>query len=166
MSNEHARTELAAILDETREQLRMIAGIQRARAALIGTGSSRRHRVTVSVNADGTVIETKFGHGIEDLSHAEIAKAVTEAAQQAARHLAEQHAALMDPVRERRARLPKLTDLIEDMPDFDLPEAPKPTPTPPKSLDRPAPIETDEPRYSDVEERQEPSTRRVTESGW
>lgn len=166
MSNEHARAELAAILEQTEEQLRVIGGIQQARAALIGTGSARRNRVTVSVNADGTVIETKFGQGIEDLNMSEVAQAVTEAAQRAARHLAEQHAALMEPMQERRARLPKLTDLIEDMPDLRVPEAPRPSLTPPKSADRDVPFAPDEPRYLDVEEQHGPPTRRVTDSGW
>lgn len=127
---------------------------------------ARRNRVTVSVNADGMVIETKFGRGIEDLSHAEIAAAVTEAAQTAAGHLAGQHAALLEPLRQRRARLPKLTDLIEDMPDIEQAEPPKPPQAPLKSAVREVGIDADEPRYLDVEVHREPSTVRVTDSGW
>ncbi|WP_216911431.1 YbaB/EbfC family nucleoid-associated protein [Nocardia sp. NBC_01377] len=166
MSNEHARADLAAILDEARDQMRAIAGIQRARAALVGTGSVRRNRVTVSVNADGTVIETKFGQGIEDLNHSEIAKAVTEAAQKAAKHLADQHTALMAPVQERRARLPKLSDLIEDMPDLRVPEAPEPSLAPPNSADRALSAGGGDAQYDDVEEHPGPSAGRVIDSGW
>lgn len=166
MGNEHAKSDMAEILGEVEAQMRVIAGIQRSRSALVGTGSVRRNRVTVSVNADGTVIETKFGQGIEDLTHSEIAKAVTEAAQKAAGHLAEQHAALMAPLQERRARMPKLSDLVEGMPDLRLAEPPQPSLAPPDSLDRAVSAGTEEPRYNDVEQLPGPSKGRVTDSGW
>ncbi|AHH15733.1 hypothetical protein NONO_c09260 [Nocardia nova SH22a] len=166
MTNEHMQAELVGILGEAKEQLRVIAEIQRDRAELVGTASVRKNRVTVSVNADGAVIETKFGAGIEDLSYAEIARAVTEAAQQASKDLAEKHRVLMAPLQERRAKLPKLTDLIEGMPDVRLPTAPEPSLAPPDSPDRDAEYGEDELRFEDAETVPAEPERRVTDSSW
>lgn len=166
MTNEHMQAELAGILGDAKEQLRMIAEIQRDRAELTGTASVRRNRITVSVNADGAVIETKFGAGIEDLSYPEIARAVTDAAQQASKNLAERHRELTAPLQESRARLPKLTDLIEGMPDVRLPTAPEPSLAAPDSPERSAAYGEDELRFEDAQAHPVESERRVTDSSW
>lgn len=166
MANDRDKEELVALIGETKDQLRAIVEIQRARADLVGTGSALRNRVTVTVNADGTVIETKFGAGIEDLSYSEIARAVTEAAQKAAKDLADRHRTLVEPLESRRARMPKLADLIEDMPDLNLPEASKPSLAPPYSRDRAVPFDVGEPRFADAEEYPSKPEGRIIDSGW
>ena len=166
MTNDHMQSELAGILGEAKQQLRVIARIQRDRAELTGTASVRKNRVTVSVNADGTVVETKFGAGIEDLSYPEIARAVTEAAQQAAEELADKHRELTAPLQQRRAKLPTLTDLIEDMPDVRLPTAPEPSLAPPDSPERGVGYGADELRFEDAESYPAAPERRITDSSW
>ncbi len=166
MTNEHTKAELTSILSEVKDQFRTIARIQSERADLVGTGSVLRNRVTVTVNADGTVIETRFGVGIEDLSYSEIARAVTDAAQRASEDLARRNAELMEPMQNRRARLPKLSDLIEDMPDLRLPDPPKPSLAPPGSVDRAATGPAEEMRYDDVEDISAQPERRITDTGW
>ncbi|WP_330233023.1 YbaB/EbfC family nucleoid-associated protein [Nocardia sp. NBC_00508] len=138
MTNELAKAEMAALLEEVQEQMRTAARVQQERARLVGSASVRGKRVTVFVNADGTVIETKFGPGIEDLSYAEIAKAITEAAQAAAVDVARRGQQLMAPLHDSRARLPKLSDLIEGMPDFtrQVPQPPKVSTAPPGAAER------------------------------
>ncbi|MFD4354893.1 YbaB/EbfC family nucleoid-associated protein [Nocardia sp. NPDC058519] len=120
MSNEQAKADLADIIDGVQEQMRAVARIQQARAEITASATVRR-RVTVTVNADNKIIETKFGADIEDLGYAEIAKAVTEAAQQASGEVARKVAELMTPFQEQRARMPKISDLVEGMPDFRIP---------------------------------------------
>ncbi|MBO0854441.1 MAG: YbaB/EbfC family DNA-binding protein, partial [Nocardia sp.] len=120
----------------------------------------------VSVNADGVVVETKFGAGIEDLSYSEIARAVTDAAQQASKNLANKSAELMAPLRERRAKLPKLSDLIEDMPDLSIAGVVEPSLAPPNSPDRESASGPDELRFPDAETLSEQPGRRVTDSSW
>ncbi|WP_245721951.1 YbaB/EbfC family nucleoid-associated protein [Nocardia crassostreae] len=83
MTNERAKADLNDILDGFAQQMRTITQLQKDRAVLTATATVRK-RVTVTVNAEGTVIETRFASDIEDLDYEEIAKAVTEAAQQAA----------------------------------------------------------------------------------
>ncbi len=172
------------MIEGAQDQLRAIARIQTERAQLIGTGTASRRRVTVSVNADGVVIETKFASDADDLDLPEIAKAVTEAAQNAARDLAEKNRALMAPLQGRRARMPRLADLLEGMPDLrgNMPTPPKPSLAPPNSpqrvpsSDAPSPADTptadagayeDAVSYEDAALEQQRDTRsRTTESGW
>ncbi|WP_306360354.1 YbaB/EbfC family nucleoid-associated protein [Nocardia sp. CC227C] len=141
MVNEQARAEMLSVLGDVREQLRMIARMQQDRARLTASASVRNKRVTVTVNADGVVVETKFGPGIDELGYGEIARAVTEAAQQAAAEVARRGSDLLAPLHDQRARLPKLTDLIEGMPDI-ADEVPTPMPAP---LTKPDGTETDDP---------------------
>lgn len=117
MTNEYAKAELANVLEEVQQQFRSIAATQQARAELTASATVRK-RVTVTVNADGTIIDTKFHSGIEELTYGDIAKAVTAAAQQAAQEVGRKAQELMAPVLERQARLPKLTDMIEGLADL------------------------------------------------
>ncbi|QLY31850.1 YbaB/EbfC family nucleoid-associated protein [Nocardia huaxiensis] len=170
MPNERAKAEMHAVLEEVQEQMRQVARIQQERVQLTASVTVRK-RVTVTVNADGTVIETKFGSGIADLSYAEIARAVTEAAQGASAEVARKGAELMQPFQERRSRLPKLSDLVEGMPDFGamMPAAPPVSTAPLNSAERVAELEnvSGAPEFEDVEVR--PGRGRdggVTDSGW
>ncbi|MEU6580736.1 YbaB/EbfC family nucleoid-associated protein [Nocardia sp. NPDC046763] len=139
MSNERQKAELADILEGFGEQMRLITQLQCERAALTASVTVRK-RVTVTVNADGTVIETKFHSDIEDLDYPEIAKAVTEAAQQAAAEVARRSRDIMAPVSQNRKRLPTLADLVPGMPDLSkalaIPEPPVVSTAPPKSAER------------------------------
>ncbi|GAB2562200.1 YbaB/EbfC family nucleoid-associated protein [Nocardia heshunensis] len=139
MSNERQKAELADILEGFGEQMRLITKLQHERAALTASATVRK-RVTVTVNADGTVIETKFSSDIEDLDYAEIARAVTEAAQQAAAEVARRSRDVMAPVSQNRKRLPTLADLVPGMPDLSrelaVPDAPVVSTAPPKSPER------------------------------
>ncbi|NEW39042.1 YbaB/EbfC family nucleoid-associated protein [Nocardia cyriacigeorgica] len=118
MANEQAKAQLAGLVDEVTQQFREIARIQDERNQLTASATVRRKRVTVTVNADGAVIETKFGPNIEELTYPEIAAAVTEAAQKATAEVMRKGQQLMSPLDDRRARLPKLSDLIDGMPDL------------------------------------------------
>ncbi|MFI1915028.1 YbaB/EbfC family nucleoid-associated protein [Nocardia sp. NPDC020380] len=164
MSNEQAKTDLAEILDGFADQMRTITRLQQERAALTASATVSGKRVTVTVNADGTVIETRFGSGIEDLDYPEIAKAVTAAAQQAAAEVARRGRDIMAPVSQNRNRLPKLTDIVPGMPDLTkelaIPEPPVVSTAPPKSAERlggfqGATIDTEQPRRGGA-----------TDSGW
>ncbi|WP_327143720.1 YbaB/EbfC family nucleoid-associated protein [Nocardia sp. NBC_01327] len=142
MSNEFAKANLADILEGFADQMQTITKLQRERAALTASATVRGKRVTVTVNADGTLIEVKFGSGIEDLEYPEIAKAVVEAAQQASAEVAQRGREVMAPVSKNRDRLPKLTDLIPGMPDLSrelaVPEPPVVSTAPPKAPERTA----------------------------
>ncbi|MFI6870206.1 YbaB/EbfC family nucleoid-associated protein [Nocardia sp. NPDC050406] len=140
MSNEFAKAGLSDILDGLAQQLQDITRLQRERAALTASATTAGKRVTVTVNADGTVIETRFASDIADLDYMEIAKAVTEAAQRAAADVARRSRELMAPLEQNRRRLPKLADLVPGMPDLSKemvpPEPPVVSTAPPNAPER------------------------------
>jgi DNA-binding protein YbaB len=169
MTNNFAKAELATVLEEVQQQFRSIGRIQQERAQLTGSATIRK-RVTVTVNADGTIIETKFGPGIEELTFGEIAKAVTAAAQQATAEVNRKSQELMAPLQERRARLPKLSDLVEGMSDITAmkPTAPPATLVPPESGDRSGDADEDSAamEFSNVEALGSGRDGGVTDSSW
>ncbi|WP_406280607.1 YbaB/EbfC family nucleoid-associated protein [Nocardia sp. NBC_00881] len=110
--------DVASILDEFQKQMRVIAEAQDKRRKLVGTATSRDRMVSVSVNADGVVIETKFSAAIKNVSCERLAKMVTKVAQDAAADVARKNSELAAPIVDRRARLPKLSELIDGVPDF------------------------------------------------
>ncbi|MFB8002137.1 YbaB/EbfC family nucleoid-associated protein [Nocardia sp. NPDC056000] len=164
-NNERARHDLSDILEGFADQMRTITQLQRERAALTASASVRQKRVTVTVNAEGTVIETKFNSEIADLDYPEIAKAITEAAQQAAAEVAQRGRDILAPVSQNRNRLPKLSDLVPGMPDLSrelrIPEPPVVSTAPPKSPERLATQANDEP-----ESQTPPRRGAATDSGW
>ncbi len=135
MTNEQAKAQLADIIEGVQEQMRSIAQVQRDRAEIVASATVRK-RVTVSVNADYKVIETKFSADIDDLTYPEIARAMTEAAQQAAAEVARLTKEMMAPLQDARSRLPKLTDIVAGMPDLLVPEVVEASLAPPNSPER------------------------------
>ncbi|MGW0183531.1 YbaB/EbfC family nucleoid-associated protein [Nocardia sp. NPDC003345] len=121
MTNEQAKADFAAIMGGVREQMRTIARIQQQRAELTATGAARGKKIRVTVNADNVVVDVRFADDIDELSYSDIAKAIVEATQRACRQVAEKTTDLMAPLETQKARMPKLSDLVEGMDDLDLP---------------------------------------------
>ncbi|WP_328395552.1 YbaB/EbfC family nucleoid-associated protein [Nocardia sp. NBC_00416] len=161
-----AEPELASVLEEFQQQMKTVVRLQQERARLTATASVQEQRVTVTVNANGAVIETLFADNVSDLSYSEIAEAVTSAALEAAAEVARRSRELTEPLAEHRKRMPKLSDLVEGMPDLEsLRPARVPVPTtPPNSPDR-LEAETPEMEFADVEDRPGP-TSGVTDKSW
>ncbi|MEU4319043.1 YbaB/EbfC family nucleoid-associated protein [Nocardia fluminea] len=158
MANEHAKAQMADILETVQTQMRAIAQVQQDRAKIIASATVRK-RVTVTVNADYKVIETKFTPDIDDLTYTEIAKAVTEAAQQASVEVARKTQALMAPIQSERARLPKITELVDDMDGFAIPQPVEASLEPPNSPER-------ERLSTDEEDGSRDPSRPATDAGW
>lgn len=118
MTNEFAKAQLADIMDALKRQMSMIADIRQRRTELTATASAEDARVAVTINADGTVIETRFADDVGDLTFDEIAAAVTRAAQQAKQNLAEQIAEVHQPLRDLHATLPSMSDLVANIPEL------------------------------------------------
>ncbi len=169
MTHDFSRGDVAGLMDEVQSQLRTIAQVQRQRMALVGKASERGGRVTVSVNADGVLIDLKFGRGVEDLEYPELARAILKAAQDATADVVRQAEELMAPIQQDRARLPKLSDLVEGMPDVSslMPTAERAPQSKPDAPDRVAAEDTGM-SFENVEpiERAKPTKPGVTDSGW
>lgn len=118
MTNERLKADAAMMMDALQEQLKGIAEIQKQRMAMTGTATVCDKRITVTVNATGILIETRFADDIGELTHDEIAAGMTEAVQLAAADVERRGHELMEPLLERKTRLPRLSDLVEGAPDL------------------------------------------------
>lgn len=173
MSSDNGEAEAASILDGLTAQLREIAEASQQRVQLMANGTAAGGRVTVTVNADGVVIATKFSGDIGDLTYEEIAKAVTTAAQKAAEDVLRQSRELLQPYRDRRATMPRLSDLIEGLPDVGAlaPTAPPPASlAPPNARERLAQYTEPAPRFSNAVDyddwNSDQRNRGATDSSW
>ncbi|MBU3067438.1 YbaB/EbfC family nucleoid-associated protein [Nocardia sp. NEAU-G5] len=153
MSNERLMADAAMMMEALTKQMSGIAAVQRDRALLTATVTACDKRISVTVNADGILIATKFAEDIGDLSYEEIAAAMTEAVQAAARKAQKQTQELMEPLRQEKARLPKLSELLEGAPDLGemMPTAPPASLAPPASPERQR-EEAPDMVYGDVED--------------
>ncbi|WP_327151657.1 YbaB/EbfC family nucleoid-associated protein [Nocardia sp. NBC_01329] len=131
----------ASALESFQKQMKLVAQLQQQRARLTATASVRDKKVTVTVNANSAVIETVFADDIDELSYDEIAAAVTEAAQKAAEEVTRRAHELAEPLMAARADRPKLSDVLEGIPEFQMPPEPEVSTAAPGSVERSA-IET------------------------
>ncbi|MCX4093070.1 YbaB/EbfC family nucleoid-associated protein [Nocardia sp. alder85J] len=107
--------EFAAKIEQFREQADEIGRLQEARTRLMGVGTAERRRVTVTVNADGIVIDIKFSSDIGDLEYDEIATAITEASRLAVADVAGQTTALFAPIAVESTGRVGLTETLADI---------------------------------------------------
>ncbi|MGW4244223.1 YbaB/EbfC family nucleoid-associated protein [Nocardia sp. NPDC004722] len=167
MANEFLKAELASMVDEFQAQVEILNDIQQKRAQLMATGYALQKRVTVVVNADGIVIETRFDDDLEGHTLQELSKAVTEAAQAASTELARKSTELTAPIQERRGRMPRMSDLIEGLPDLtaQMPERIPASIAPPNAPERQQhsqPVMT----FTDVEDLDDITPGRIRADDW
>lgn len=157
------------LMEDIQSTLQTVARLQRERIALVGRASTRRGRITAVVNADNVLVDLKFNQNVDDLSHAELSRAIVEATQAAAADLARKSKELMQPLQEQRARLPKISDLVPGMPDLreGMP-VPQPPPLTKPATDRDAAGEDSALTYDNVEVVDERNSHEpgVTDSSW
>jgi DNA-binding protein YbaB len=161
--------EFPYLTDDVQSVLQNLGRLQRERTTLVGRSSVRRGRVTAAVNADGVLVDLKFGRNVEDLGYPELARVVIEAVQEATADVVRKSQELMAPLKEQKDRLPKLSDLVPGMPDLSD-QMPKPQRAP---LTKPSSEDDDESRsktmtFDNVEVVEQHSSREpgVTDSGW
>lgn len=128
----------ASAMESFQRQMQLVAQLQQRRARLTATASVRDKKVTVTVNANSTVIKTEFAEDIDELSYDEIAVAVTEAAQKASEEVTRRAHELAQPLLAERAARPKLSDVLEGIPEFRMPEEPEVPTAAPGSNERAA----------------------------
>ncbi|MEV3959462.1 YbaB/EbfC family nucleoid-associated protein [Nocardia sp. NPDC050193] len=174
MTSSSQQSAAAAALESYQKQMKMVAHLQQQRARLTATASARDKKVTVTVNANSVVIETVFAEDIDELSYTEIAAAVTEAAQKAAEEVTRRAHELAKPLLAGRAERPKLSDMLEGIPEFRMPEEPEVPTAAPGSDERAAfDAAVDEPEmtFTDVEYVDRPGRTsgrapEVSDSSW
>ncbi|OHT77310.1 hypothetical protein BKG69_23260 [Mycobacteroides chelonae] len=127
------------IIARAQEQISEITELQKKQVALVASATVADGLVTVSVNAQGVVIETKIDRdyldefGLEDLN-----KHITEAAQTAARDVQSRAQELIAPAMDRRKAFPSFSEFFEGAPDISklVNEMPKPSLAPPNASER------------------------------
>ncbi len=107
------------VIHALHEKVTELTRVQQERVRLTAKATSRDGAVSITVNANGTVIETRFGPAAEDLEYRKLAQRVTTTAQRAVEELRRKTDELMADIVEGHNRLPKLYELIEGMPNFD-----------------------------------------------
>lgn len=121
------RARLDELIDAVNKGMQSIAEAQQERAKLTATASDAGNRVTVTVNADGIVVDTRFAGDIDELSYDEIATAVTKAAQQAAVDVRARSESVMAAASQGFGGIPEFDEVAADIPDFTklIPPAPE-----------------------------------------
>ncbi|MEU0874401.1 YbaB/EbfC family nucleoid-associated protein [Nocardia brasiliensis] len=115
MTNERRKDDLAEALDGLQQHVRLMTELQQQRAQLIGTGTVRGDYVTILVNADNMVIQTRFSRHIGELSFDEIAEAVTAAAQAAIADVTRKIEQLVEPMAAHQRGMPSLQEMVESL---------------------------------------------------
>ncbi|MBY8860889.1 YbaB/EbfC family nucleoid-associated protein [Nocardia sp. CA2R105] len=155
MSNEAAKARLAELMQSVQAGIGEIARMQREHAKITASATAARRRVTVTVNADGDVIETRIAPNTTDLTHEQLAQAFTKAAQDAAAQVRRRTREMVAEVQQNNARLPRLSEFVPGVADMQdlLPRPPEPSLEPPKARHR----------VTHTEEPEEPATSEATE---
>lgn len=125
-SNDRLKSEVAQVLDDVRQLITGFADAQRRHRAVTASVSVERDRITVTADASGAVAEVSYAEDIDDLGYHQIARGTVLAAQQAATEVKRRAEEILAPLRLMQARLPKLTDLVGELPRQD--EIPPPPP--------------------------------------
>ncbi|MGO4648186.1 YbaB/EbfC family nucleoid-associated protein [Nocardia sp. 2YAB30] len=115
MANERRKADLAGALDDLHKQMQLITELQQQRAGLTGAGSVPNNYVTVTVNADNVVIQTRFSPHIGKLNFDELGAAVTAAAQAAVADVARKVERLTEPLTAQQRTMPTLQEMVEDL---------------------------------------------------
>jgi DNA-binding protein YbaB len=119
VSNGAARHELEDVLARVQEQMTDLAEVQKKQAAMTAKAAAADGTVEVTVNARGAVIKTVVDEAyLEEYNFADLGGYITDAAQTAARNVAQRVAELMVPLNERRKQLPSLSDIVDGAPDL------------------------------------------------
>ncbi|WP_232236408.1 YbaB/EbfC family nucleoid-associated protein [Nocardia sp. BMG51109] len=109
-----------------------MAALEQRRKLLTASAAACDNRITVTVNADGVLIETKFSGDVVDLSYAEVAEALPLAVRAAAREVTRKSRAMMWPLLDRDTETPVTAG------DAGAPGAGSSVPLTPTSHDLPA----------------------------
>ncbi|MFG1794953.1 YbaB/EbfC family nucleoid-associated protein [Nocardia sp. NPDC049149] len=165
MTNERRKDDLAEALEGLQRHVQLVTELQERRAQLVGIGTVRDEYVTVTVNADNAVIQTKFSDDIGELSFDEIAEAVTEAAQAAIADVTRKVQRLVEPVTANQRTMPSLEEMVESLTGVhtEIPDPPPAIMVPPKS----GAAESDSvATISGGGYEEQPRPRRVTGTTW
>ncbi|MGW4770165.1 YbaB/EbfC family nucleoid-associated protein [Nocardia sp. NPDC004278] len=133
--DELTRAHFVDLMEDLKASVESVVRAQQEHALLTATATAAGKRVTVVVNANGVVIQTKFSADIAELTYAEIATAITKAAQDAAAQMQRRTREMITELKRDQARLPKLSEFLPGVPDMEnlIPQPPEVSTAPPSA---------------------------------
>ncbi|CAM4113430.1 YbaB/EbfC family nucleoid-associated protein [Nocardia ninae] len=130
--NDRLRMEVAQVVDDVHRLISGFAEAKRLHQKVTASASAERERIVVVADVSGAVTEVDFDDDIEDLGYHQIARGVVQAAQRAAAAVQRKADEILSAQRAALLGLPKLSDLVDWMPDEQqLPPPPPALLTPP-----------------------------------
>lgn len=147
------------MIDNIQEAIGRIADTRRLQQAMTVTASAEHGRITVTVDATGSITRTVFSDDVSDLPYGAIARGIVAAAQHAAAESRRRREELMAPLKALRARMPTVEEHLPGMTVLAglRAEMPQPVPaplTPPSEREQYSGLD-----YGDDMERQDPAPR-------
>lgn len=115
--NDRLRAEAAQFVDDVHQLITGFVEAKRRHQAVTAAASAERGRILVTVDVSGAVTEVDFGAGIEQIGYQQIARGVRYAAQQAAAAVKDKADEVLSAQRAALLRLPKLSDLVDWLPE-------------------------------------------------
>ncbi|CAM4525348.1 hypothetical protein NONI108955_43165 [Nocardia ninae] len=135
--NQHTASDAIDFIDSVVGALGKMTDIRSASAALTASATVEHGRITVVVNASGSIMETVYAEGIDELSYGQIARATVQAAQKAAAEVERKKKELLGSLSGMRMGLPSMMELPEELVALraQLPEPTRAPLTPPAERD-------------------------------
>lgn len=113
--NQRAAADASDLMDSLQQAIGAMADARSTRDALTASESVEHGRITVVVNASGSIVRTEYAEGIDDLSYGQIARATVRAAHAAAAKVERKKQELLAPFTAMRAGMPKPEDMFEEL---------------------------------------------------
>ncbi|MFI9504710.1 YbaB/EbfC family DNA-binding protein [Nocardia sp. NPDC052566] len=113
--NQRAAGEAADLIDAVAGALDTLAEMRAGRDALTASATVEYGRITVVVNASGSIVRTVYAEGIDELGYGQIARATVQAAQAAAAEVERKKKELLGPLAAMRFGMPAAQDLPEEL---------------------------------------------------
>lgn len=115
--NDRLKAEVAQVIDDVHQLISGLAEAKRLHEAVTASAAAERERIVVVVDVSGALTEVCFDDDIEELGYHQIARGVVQAAQRAAAEVKSRADEILSAQRAALLRLPKLSDLVDWMPE-------------------------------------------------
>ncbi|WP_040740418.1 hypothetical protein, partial [Nocardia tenerifensis] len=113
--NQRAASEAADLIEAVTAALGTLGDMRAARDALTASATVEHGRITVVVNASGSIVRTEYAEGIEELGYGQIARATVQAAQAAAAEVERKKRELLGPLGAMRLGMPSAAELPAEL---------------------------------------------------
>lgn len=108
--NERLAEQTNQMIDNFQQVLGKIADARRMGEAMTASAAAEYGRITVTVDASGSIVRTEFSDDVSDLGYGAIARGILQAAQQAAAEVRRKHEELTAPLQALRSGMPGIEE--------------------------------------------------------